>query len=48
MWGNTTSGREWTDLGNVWSRRTTQEHRLVYAVEGNQIVAFATRSHYGE
>lgn len=28
-------------LGNVWSRRITQEHRLVYAVEDAQIVVLA-------
>ena len=30
-------------LGNVWSRRITEEHRLVYAVEEEQIVALAAR-----
>lgn len=33
-------------LGNVWSRRITQEHRLVYAVENDQIVVLAARFHY--
>mgnify|MGYP003383321982 CR=1 FL=1 len=35
-------------LGNVWSRRITQEHRLVYAVEDAQIVVLAARFHYGD
>ncbi len=33
-------------LGNVCSRRITQEHRLVYAVEDDQIVVLAARFHY--
>lgn len=33
-------------LGNVWSRRITQEHRLVYAVEDDQIVLLAACFHY--
>ena len=28
-------------LGNVWSRRITQEHRLVYVVDNDQIVVLA-------
>jgi len=35
-------------LGNVWSRRITQEHRLVYAVEDDQIVVLAALFHYGD
>lgn len=35
-------------LGNVWSRRITQEHRLVYVVEDDQIVVLAARFHYSE
>ena len=35
-------------LGNVWSRRITQGHRLVYAVEDSQIVVLAARLHYGD
>ena len=35
-------------LGNVWSRRITQEHRLVYTVEDDQIVVLAARFHYGD
>lgn len=33
-------------LGNIWSRRITAEHRLVYAVEEEQIVVLAARFHY--
>lgn len=33
-------------VGNVWSRRITQEHRLVYAVEDHQVVILAARFHY--
>lgn len=36
------------ELGEVWSRRITQEHRLVYAVEDDQIVVLAARFHYGD
>lgn len=35
-------------FGSVWSRRITQEHRLVYAVEDDQIVVLAARLRYGE
>lgn len=35
-------------IGNVWSRRITQEHRLVYAAGDDQIVILAARFHYGE
>ncbi|TFD30298.1 Txe/YoeB family addiction module toxin [Cryobacterium cryoconiti] len=33
-------------LSGYWSRRITEEHRLVYAVEENQIVVIAARYHY--
>jgi toxin YoeB len=33
-------------LAGYWSRRITDEHRLVYAVEQNQIVIIAARFHY--
>jgi toxin YoeB len=33
-------------LGSVWSRRITQEHRLVYAVEDDQIVVLEAGFHY--
>ena len=34
-------------LGNgVWSRRITQEHRLVYKISGNRILFAQARYHY--
>lgn len=30
----------------TWSRRISEEHRLVYLVEGDQIVIFQARYHY--
>jgi len=30
----------------VWSRRITQEHRLVYKVAGNQVLFAQARYHY--
>lgn len=33
-------------LAGYWSRRITDEHRLVYAVEADQIVIVAVRHHY--
>ncbi|MBC7443362.1 MAG: Txe/YoeB family addiction module toxin [Ramlibacter sp.] len=33
-------------LSGYWSRRITEEHRLVYAVEESQIVVIAARYHY--
>ncbi len=30
----------------AWSRRITEEHRLVYLVEGDQIVIFQAGYHY--
>ncbi|MFT2815550.1 Txe/YoeB family addiction module toxin [Leifsonia sp. A12D58] len=33
-------------LAGYWSRRITDEHRLVYAVEAEQIVIVAARHHY--
>ena len=34
--------------GEVWSRRITQEHRLVYAVDNGTIVILAARFHYAD
>ena len=34
--------------GDIWSRRITQEHRLVYAVDGEAIVILAARFHYSD
>lgn len=33
-------------LAGYWSRRITDEHRLVYAVDGEQIIVIAARNHY--
>lgn len=33
-------------LAGYWSRRITEEHRLVYAVEENNLVVIAARHHY--
>ncbi|TFD70510.1 Txe/YoeB family addiction module toxin [Cryobacterium fucosi] len=33
-------------LAGYWSRRITDEHRLVYAVEENQLVIIAARYRY--
>jgi len=33
--------------GNVWSRRITQEHRLVYVVQHERIEFLMCRYHYG-
>ena len=34
------------DLAGFWSRRITQEHRLVYTVEENEIQIAQARYHY--
>jgi toxin YoeB len=33
---------------NIWSRRLTDEHRLVYRVEGDRIVLLRARGHYSD
>ncbi len=33
-------------LAGVWSRRITQEHRLVYLVDGDDLVILQLRYHY--
>ncbi|WP_194927354.1 Txe/YoeB family addiction module toxin [Catenulispora pinisilvae] len=33
-------------LSSAWSRRITEEHRLVYVVQGDDIVIFQARYHY--
>jgi toxin YoeB len=33
-------------LGNVWSRRITEEHRLVYLVEAEELTVLQARFHY--
>ncbi len=34
------------DLSGKWSRRITDEHRLVYQVEGNNLIVYTCRYHY--
>ena len=34
------------DLVGCWSRRINDEHRLVYRIEGNDLVVLACRYHY--
>ena len=34
------------DLSGYWSRRITDEHRLVYAVTADELVVIACRFHY--
>lgn len=34
------------DLAGKWSRRITDEHRLVYQVEGNNLIVLTCRYHY--
>ncbi len=34
------------DLAGFWSRRITEEHRLVYAIEGDQLLIAQARYHY--
>jgi toxin YoeB len=34
------------DLAGYWSRRITDEHRLVYGVSGTDLVIIACRYHY--
>ena len=34
------------DLAGYWSRRIDQEHRLVYTVDGGQLVIVQARYHY--
>ena len=33
-------------LAGAWSRRITQEHRLVYLVDGDDLVVLQARLHY--
>lgn len=35
------------NLGGFWSRRIDETHRLVYAVEGDDLAIIACRYHYG-
>jgi len=34
------------DLSGLWSRRITQEHRLVYRVSDEEVVIISCRFHY--
>ena len=34
------------DLSGCWSRRIDQEHRLVYLVDGDDLVVLQARRHY--
>ncbi|NCC49983.1 MAG: Txe/YoeB family addiction module toxin [Spartobacteria bacterium] len=34
------------DLSGYWSRRITDEHRLVYSIEGNSLLIAQARYHY--
>jgi toxin YoeB len=34
-------------LQGYWSRRITDEHRLVYRIEGDEVIIIACRYHYG-
>lgn len=34
------------DLSGCWSRRIDQEHRLVYTVDGDDLVVLQARYHY--
>jgi toxin YoeB len=34
------------DLAGFWSRRIDQAHRLVYKIEGNDLLIFACKYHY--
>ena len=34
------------ELGGLWSRRITPEHRLIYKIEDNQIYILQCRGHY--
>ena len=34
-------------LAGAWSRRIDEEHRLVYLVEGDDVVILQARYHYG-
>jgi toxin YoeB len=34
------------DLSGMWGRRITQEHRLVYEVEGDTVFILSVKEHY--
>ncbi|HYA41557.1 MAG TPA: Txe/YoeB family addiction module toxin [Syntrophobacteraceae bacterium] len=33
-------------LGGYWSRRISQEHRLIYKIDGNSVIVLSCRYHY--
>ncbi|MBI2477388.1 MAG: Txe/YoeB family addiction module toxin [Planctomycetia bacterium] len=35
------------DLSGYWSRRINDEHRLIYTVRNDDVIAIACRYHYG-
>ncbi len=37
--------KSWNDY-NYWSKRITDEHRLVYKIEENQMIIISCRFHY--
>lgn len=36
------------DWGGAWSRRIDERHRLIYEVQGNDLVVLQCRYHYGD
>jgi len=34
-------------LAGAWSRRISQEHRLVYLIDGDDVIVLQARYHYG-
>lgn len=36
------------NLAGFWSRRIDAEHRLVYTVEGNNVLIFSCKGHYND
>jgi toxin YoeB len=36
------------DLAGLWSRRINREHRLVYQVDGSDLLIFSCRYHYDQ
>lgn len=36
------------NLSGFWSRRIDDEHRLIYTLEGENVLIFSCRGHYGD
>lgn len=36
------------DLSGFWSRRINDEHRLVYKIQGSELIIIQCRYHYGK